>query len=237
LGRALGWADRELGLAALALALLPAFLLMAPPSLWDPNEEDYLALAFRKVAPAAFSPYSAVFDQANARFLSNLVLGIPVAWLGYEPAHLLLRVVGAVLYALAFAALLRALRLGLLDGLAALALFGLLGPDLMGGEWLFFDAEPKTFAYAFVFLAIAAAVRDRWCGAAGCLALATYFHFLVGGFWAAWTCVLHLALHRRWRTSAALAGLYAAAVTPLLVVAVLDQVRTDAAELRTAMLG
>src|SRR3954465_13455885 len=86
LGGVRGWTDRDLGLAALALGLLPAFLLMAPPTLWDPNEEDYLALAFRKVAPAAFPPYSAVFDQANARFLSNLVLGLPVAWLGYEPA-------------------------------------------------------------------------------------------------------------------------------------------------------
>jgi len=225
LARALGWADRDLGLAALALALLPAFLLMAPPSLWDPNEEDYLALAFHKVAPGAFSPYSAVFDQANVRFLSNHDLGLPVAWLGYEPTHSLLRVVGAVLYALSFAALLRDLRLGLLDGLAALALFGLLGPDLMGGEWLFFDAEPKTFTYAFVFLAIAAAVRDRWGWAAVCAAVATYFHFLVGGFWAAWLCVFHLALHRRARTSAALAGLYAVAVTPLLAVAVLDLVR------------
>ncbi|HEY0410396.1 MAG TPA: hypothetical protein VGE42_09035, partial [Candidatus Dormibacteraeota bacterium] len=225
LERLLGWADRDLGLAALGLALLPAFLLMAPPSLWDPNEEDYLALAFRKVAPAAFPAYSAVFDQANARFLSNLVLGLPVAWLGYEPAHLLLRVAGAVLYALAFAALLRSLRLGLLDGLAALALFGLLGPDLMGGEWLFFDAEPKTFAYAFVFLAIAAGVRDRWLWAAVSVAVATYFHFLVGGFWAAWLCVFHLALHRRWRSSVTLGGLYALATAPLLAVVVLDQVR------------
>src|SRR3954454_1472697 len=225
LERLLGWAERDLSLPALALALLPAFLLMAPPALWDPNEEDYLALAFRKVAPAAFPPYSAVFDQANARFLSNLVLGLPVAWLGYEPAHLLLRVAGAVLYALAFAALLRSLRLGLLDGLAALALFGLLGPDLMGGEWLFFDAEPKTFAYAFVFLAIAAAAKDRWRWAAVSAAVATYFHFLVGGFWAAWICLFHLALHRRGPTSVMLGGLYALATAPLLAVVVLDQVR------------
>ena len=224
--RLLAWTDRDLGLAGRwRSALLPAFLLMAPPTLWDPNEEDYLALAFRKVAPAAFPPYSAVFDQANARFLSNLVLGVPVAWLGDEPAHLLLRVAGAVLYALAFAALLRSLRLGLLDGLAALALFGLLGPDLMGGEWLFFDAEPKTFAYAFVFLAIAAAAKDRWRWAAVCAAVATYFHFLVGGFWAAWVCLFHLALHRRWRTSVMLGGFYALATAPLLAVVVLDQIR------------
>ena len=95
----------------------------------------------------------------------------------------------------------------------------------MGGEWLFFDAEPKTFAYAFVFLAIAAAAKDRWRWAAVCAAVATYFHFLVGGFWAAWVCLFHLALHRRWRTSVMLGGFYALATAPLLAVVVLDQFR------------
>jgi hypothetical protein len=176
------------------------------------------------VAPGAFSDYSAVFDQSNARFLNMFLIGHAVAWLGYEVAHSVLRIFCAALYALSFAALLRSLELSLLDGLLVLGLFGLVGPDLMGNEWLFGDVEAKTFAYAFVFLMFAAAVSGRWKSAVVAGVLATYFHFLIGGFWTVIAGAVYAALHRRWRIAASAIALYGILISPLLIVIMRGQI-------------
>jgi len=50
------------------------------------------------------------------------------------------------------------------------------------GEWVVGNVEGKGFAYAFVFLALAEACRNRWSLAWILLGLASAFHVLVGGW-------------------------------------------------------
>jgi hypothetical protein len=63
-------------------------------------------------------------------------------------------------------------------------LFVLFGQCYFAVEWLFAGVEGKVFAYAAILAAIGLAWRDKDLGAVGLAAAATYFHFLVGGFWA-----------------------------------------------------
>ena len=175
--------DAPLSRRAGALALLPLLLLLLFPPNWHPNEYGYFMLAFRTVEPGAFFSNSAAFDGSSARLVGEVMLGLPVAWFGYETAHLLLKSLMAVIYATALAYFFAGLAMTLFEAVIVVAGFALLGQVLIGGEYIFGGVETKTFAYAGVFFALGAIVRGRARLAVGIMALATYFHFLVGGFW------------------------------------------------------
>ena len=216
--------------ARAAALLVPFVVFIMLPLNWGPNEDFYFIQSMVKVAPEEAHPYGVAFDTSNARILSEWVIGYPVRWLGYEGAHVLLRLVMAVLYGIGLAYCITGLRLSALDALLALTIFVMVGPDIMGGEWLFLGVEPKTFAYALVFLGFGFAFRGRQLGAAVSLALATWFHFLVGGFWAlAWLGYVLLG-QRTVRPVVPPAALFGVLVLPVFLLLVVDQYVAGAAE-------
>jgi hypothetical protein len=205
-------------------ALLALFVLvLLPTGRLGSNEEHYFQRAHRFAQPAAFAETSAVFGDSVTRVASDLVIGYPVAWLGYERADALLRLANALLFAAGFAALASAWGLSLLDGVLVLGAFWLLGQQLFGGEWLFQDVEGKTFAYGLVMLGLGLGFRRRWLAADVCFVLATYLHLLVGGFWYAFLLLFRRALGGRLRAVAAQLPRYALGVAPLLVAIVAEQ--------------
>jgi hypothetical protein len=207
----------------LALALLPMLAILLFPSGFAENESQYLMLAHRQVAPEAFSPYSAAFDHTNARLLTQLLMGTMVQALGYDGGQKALRVVMMLLYAASLAYLLSALTLSVLEAALALAVYCLVGPALIGAEWLFIGVESKTFAYAAVFLGLGLHWRGRPWGAVAAMVLATYLHFLVGGFWMA-ALLLLIVLHAdSLRPAIKPLGAYVVAVLPMLAILINDQ--------------
>lgn len=177
--------EQARGFAALFTGLGLLLLLQMWPAAWIGNEEHYFQLAYRTFAPDAFSPYHAVaIDQSVGRFVPLYLMGAAVGLLGYDGAQALWRIVMALLYAAGIAYFFSALRLSVWDGLLVVVVFLLNGEQLIGGEWLFQGVETKTLAYAVLFFALGLALRRRWAGAAITASVATYLHFLVGGFWA-----------------------------------------------------
>jgi hypothetical protein len=208
--------SRRLVGSALGLAVIISTFM--PPLIWNSNEDVYLSLAYRRFAPEMFTSNSAVYDSSNARFLGLYFMGAVVNFFGYENAHTLLRGLMAVAYGISFAYLFSVVRLTLGEGAIVICLYQLLGPDLMGGEWLFDGVETKTWAYASVVLALAFVMQDRWKLAAAGAVLATYLHFLVGAFWTVVLLFIHFNLHRQvWKT-VSFASLYAVCVLPLLII-------------------
>ncbi|MDO4570878.1 MAG: hypothetical protein Q4D38_10870 [Planctomycetia bacterium] len=77
----------------------------------------------------------------------------------------------------------------------------------IAGEWIWGTAEAKPFAYAFVLLALASGVRERWNRMWIFLGLASMCHILVGGWsvvalFVAWVVSrgsISLSLRRSWR--------------------------------------
>jgi hypothetical protein len=153
------------------------------PAAWIGNEENYFQLAYRTFAPEKFSQFSAVFDASRARFVPLYLVGSLVHLLGYDGAHAVSRILMGILYAAGLAYFLSALRLSVWDALLVIVAFLLAGEYLIGGEWLFQGVEPKTVAYGLLFFAFGFALRGRWIAAIVAGAVATYMHFLVGGFW------------------------------------------------------
>src|SRR5260221_5057431 len=171
-------------LAQAGLLLVVLLLLLPPDGVLTDNEENYFQLAAQAVAGVPTPANSAVFDASRHRFLSELLLGPLIALCGFEAAQIVTRVLTAAAFALLLPRLFRLLSLPALDGAIVVMGFALLGPNLIGGEWLFRGFEAKIVAYGFVLAALPAASARRSLVAAVALCVAaTYFHFLVGVFW------------------------------------------------------
>lgn len=201
-------------IVALLLLLL---CLMPPDGVLSDNEENYFALAASS-DPA--SPYTAIYDASRHRLVADWLLGGVIAALGFERTQIVTHGLAAVAYALLLCALFRRFGLSALDAVLVILVFALLGQTLMGGEWLFGGFEAKVVAYFCVLAGLYRAASHRpLTGAALLFAAATYFHFLVGGFWFAAAMAARLIEDRRDVRNVAGATLrYALMVAPLVAV-------------------
>jgi hypothetical protein len=203
------------GITVLVLVLI---LLIPPDGILSDNEENYFALAKRFVGGSAWPGTTAVFDASRHRMLSDVTLGSLVSTVGFVPAQVLTRLLAIVGYTLTLPALFRVFGSSALDAALAVMAMALLGQDIIGGEWLFGGYEAKVAAYVLVLAAIRLVLaREQLILAALLFAAATYFHFLVGGFW----CLAAMALRllerpRDLRRVASATALYATLVMPLL---------------------
>jgi hypothetical protein len=209
------WRREAVAIAALFLVLL---CLIPPDGVLSGNEENYFQLALKSVATAPDLPETAVFDSSHHRFLADHLLGWLIAGLGYGGAQIVARLVAAVAYALALNALFRRFGLDAVDGVLVVVAFALLGQTMFGGEWLFYSAEAKVAAYVLVLAGLAVVMGgDSLNRAVPLFAAATYFHFLIGGFWFCAALLLRLVeAPRALRAAAAAAALFALLVTPLI---------------------
>jgi len=197
------------------------FILHFPVSIHG-NEENYFQLAHKRISPLEFSEYSAVFDASNARFVVESVIGSLVYIFGIDAAHIIARFLMACLYALGAGMFFKAMRMSVLESVAVISIFILLGQQLFGGEWIFGAVEGKTFAYALIFTALGCSIQKKWMYAIVLGGCATYLHFLVGSFWSL-VCVFYALLVAGYRVSFKLLAIYALIVLPLLLVIVNDQ--------------
>ncbi|MEQ9640869.1 MAG: hypothetical protein RIM84_12675 [Alphaproteobacteria bacterium] len=209
------------GLVFLTAAVV--LLLTLAPLRWDQNEIHYFDLALYFVAPEAFAPHSAIFDTADVRIVSFALIGWLVELFGKDLALIVLRLAMVVAFAVTVAMLARAWRLSAGAVAAALMTFIIVGQCYFAVAWLFAGIEAKIFAYVAVLAAIARASRGGPISAVLLVALATYFHFLVGAFWAGAILLLMALQGTAPRRVARFALLYVVAVIPVLVLLIHQQ--------------
>lgn len=222
--------DRCRSTRAIAVSLLPIFLLILLPIGFSENEYIYFMLPLRRVAPEQFSEFSAAFDASNARILWELLLGYPISWFGYDLTWAVMRLAMAVTYAAAIAYLLSTLELSAFDGLLVTGLFLLTGQDILGKEWLFQGVESKTLAYALIIVGLAFVMRERRAVAVCAAAVATYVHFVVGGFWLIALLLYDAMRDFSPRRLTRLLAIYALLVGPLIAVIAYQQLGSLNAE-------
>jgi hypothetical protein len=176
------WLDHPLVYAMALLLLL--LCLMPPDGVLSDNEENYFALATQAVSLTPASPSTAVFDASHHRAVSAVFLGGLVKAVGYEHAQIIARTLAAIAFAFLLTGILRRFGLSLLDAVLVIVAYALLGQTLMGGEWLFNGVEAKVISYCLVLAGLyMAATGPSFLAPTLLFAQATYFHFLVGGFW------------------------------------------------------
>jgi hypothetical protein len=203
--------------AALALTVGILLLMMIPPNgVPNDNEEHYLHAAHQYLDPQAVPAESALLGGMPHAFAFYAVAGVLLKAVNFETAQMLGRLLAVLLYTITITRLFRALSLSALDAALVLVAFYLTGQYLMGEEWLFRGFEPKVLAYPAVFLALTEIVRSRLLRAFLWLAVATWFHFLVGALWLGIVVIALFIERRPLRELAICSGAYAAAVAPLL---------------------
>ena len=235
----MAWAGREIsgiraatGTAILIIALL---FLIPPHGILSENEENYFALAERFVNGSAWPRETAVFDASRHRILSDAMLGALVSAIGYAPAQVVTRLLAVAAYAIVLPTLFGVFALSALEAALAVMTMGLVGQDIVGGEWLFDGYEAKVAAYVLVLAALRfVLVSGRLIAAILLFATATYLHFLVGGFGFVAAMALRLlgAPRDLWRVAAATL-LFVLLVTPLAGVIAASRVADTSAGLAT----
>ena len=169
------------------------------PVAWTGNELNYFALAMHHLDPGPFTELYAVNSHQLSKIATDIVMGLAVRYLGLDVAWFLSRFVLMIALAIAYVKMTRALRIEAKTACFALIFFLVVSHQTyFAGEWIFGGSEGKVFAYIFVMLAVGLVIQGRLLPAVVLLALATYFHFLVGGFWAGALFVyLYLNGHNR----------------------------------------
>jgi hypothetical protein len=216
-------ADREATFRALWFALLCLFALILLLRPWNGNEEYYFQLAYRTFSPDSFSGFHAVFDKSVSRYLVEYPIGWLVSVIGYDSAHTVVRTGQVIVYATGFTILFKGLKFSVLDALAVIAIVVITGEQLYGGEWLFKGTEAKTFAYGAVVGAIGFGMRSNWQIAVVLMAIATWMHFLVGGFWMVALALFHFLRTKVIARSFQLVALYSLLVLPLIILIGIEQ--------------
>jgi hypothetical protein len=155
------------------------------PVAWTGNELNYFALAMHHLDPGPFTELYAVNSHQLSKIATDIVMGLAVRYLGLDVTWFVSRFVLMIALAIAYVKMTRALRIEVKTACFALIFFLLVGHQAyFAGEWIFGGSEGKVFAYIFVMLAVGLVIQGRLVPVVGLLAFATYFHFLVGGFWA-----------------------------------------------------
>lgn len=222
------WVDHPA--AATLLLFLVLLCLLPPDGVLSDNEENYFQLGARFVSAAPISPYTAVIDGSWHRVVNDVLLGGLVRLVGFAAAQIIARTLAALAYAMALRAFFHRVGLSTLDAILIIVTFALMGQTLVGGGWLFNGYEAKVAAYALVLAGLAMVLDGRQVSAALLFAAATYFHFLVGGFWLLAAALLALIEDQRdWRRLVKPTLLFAALVAPLLGLIVVTRILAQTA--------
>jgi hypothetical protein len=170
---------------ASTITLIVVLLLLIPPyGILSDNEENYFAVAERFVDGSPWPEKTAVFDASRHLMLGNATLGLLVSVMGYAPTQVVTRLLAVGGYALTLPALFSVFGLSALDAALAVMVMALIGQDIIGGEWLFGGYEAKVAAYLLVLAGLRLVLVSKRLRVSVILfTLATYIHFLVGGFW------------------------------------------------------
>lgn len=211
-------------LALTAIAVIGPFMW---PVQWSGNEINYFDLSYRFAQPEAFTDSHAVFDDSKGRIVSFLLIGNVITLAGFEAAKTIFALTLWLLSALGVAAIARDFGLRVAELALPLLIFCQSAQGILGNEWMFYTIEAKVFAYAAVFLAITSALNGRWILAMIALAVATYMHFLVGGFWAVALVLLHLLKTGRVWQSARLAIGFFLLILPLFFVLIRERIGVE----------
>jgi len=168
-----------------AAEVLLTFLVFLVHGAWpvpEVNETHYLSKARHYWDPSwCASDFFCTTADAHQVFywtfgwLSQLMSLPAMAWTG--------RVITYVLLALGWQSLSRRIVSFPLASVLSAGLLVVFNYRLhMAGEWIVGGVEAKGFAYALVFLGLAALVADRWNAALALFGAASAFHVLVGGW-------------------------------------------------------
>lgn len=179
------------------------------------GEEQYLAYAKQHINPDWIPNSFSISEFPGSRLIFQWLTGSLLQVMPFPTAVLLLRSINFLLLAMPIARIAKTLKISHIHTLAMTQTFLFLGQHFFGGEWIIRSVEPKTFAYVFVLFAFHNVLIDNFRKASVLMALATWFHFLVGG-WIMLIFLIYRYLSKK-KEALQLLLLYSVLVLPLFI--------------------
>ncbi|RMG80589.1 MAG: hypothetical protein D6714_14350, partial [Bacteroidetes bacterium] len=180
------------------------------------NDEQYILCARQHYNPDWIPGSFSANEFPGTRFLFEWIMGWFVDWVGFEAGVFWGRFFNFLLLAFPVAGLFRMLKFNNLEIFILFEFYLFSSQHYYAGEWIFKASEAKTFAYIFVFWGLIEFLKARYYRAFGLIVAASFFHVLVGGWFAA-SCFGALALKRENRKKIpALGALYALPLLPFI---------------------
>jgi hypothetical protein len=179
------------------------------------GEEQYLAFAKQFTNPDWIPDSFTYTEFPGSRLVFQWIVGPVMQVMSFEAATVLFRSLSFALIAVPIGLILKRLNVTLLLSFVFIQMFVMSTQNLVGGEWIIRNFEPKAVAYAFVFFGIYALIQKRYLWIAIYLAIATYFHVLVGA-WIILLIGLHLLIEKKVQDGVKMGLLYAVILAPFI---------------------
>ncbi len=181
------------------------------------GEEQYLAFAKQYMDPAWMPNSFTLNHPAGGNLVFQVITGFLLRYLTFEQMAALGRVVNFLLYAFPLALIFRRLRISNVELVFLLQVLFFAHQSLYAGEWIYNSFEEKSVAYIFVFWSLYYLLKDQPLISIVFSALATYFHFLVGGWMFAFVFIYFVLRRKKFWPAIFSAVAYGLIVFPFII--------------------
>lgn len=147
-----------------------------------PNEEHYFALAKQYLDPQWIRDSFSFTDPPETKILYYYITGFALKFLSFEQLSLLAGILVSFLMAWPLSLIFRLFRLDNIDVMVLLQIGFFPFQSFFAYEWIFGGFEPKSLAYVMLFFSLYFLLKGKNIHAMIALAAATWFHFLVAGW-------------------------------------------------------
>lgn len=181
------------------------------------NEEHYFAAAKQFYNPN-WLPYSFAFNEwAGTRFLFQYIVGFCLEYLSFEQMTFWGRLLNFLLFSFPLAKIFKQFKLDNIYILLILQVLLIPFQTFFGGEWIFKAFEVKTLAYIFIFYALHHLLKKQNITAIVFTIIASYFHILVGGWFAVASIIYFIINKDKLKNTFTLIGIYTLGIAPLVL--------------------
>ena len=146
------------------------------------GEEHYFAFAREFMDPDWIAGSECLTHPAGGNLLFEIIAGFLLRYISFEYLAFFGRAVNFLLLSYPVARIFRYFRFTNIEIVFIFQLFYLPHQWIFGSEWVFQNLEVKTLSYIFVFYSMYALLKEKNKQSLILAVLATYFHFLAGGW-------------------------------------------------------
>lgn len=177
------------------------------------NEELYFPLAKQFMNPN-WMPHSFIVNEwPGTRILYQLITGFMLKYMTFEQVGFWGRLFIFIVSAYPLTQLFKLFRFSNVAILIIIEIF-LIRQSWIGGEYIFENFEPKSFAYIFVLFSLPLLIKGKYMQSIILAGLASYFHILVGGWYAVFALMYTLIYSRNFLQTFKLGVVYTLIVSP-----------------------
>ncbi len=181
----------------------------------DGGEEQYLAFA-KQYMDHSWMPHSFTLNHpAGGNLFFQIITGFMLRYLSFEQTAFIGRLICFLMLVIPLSLIIKRIEINNLTAVFIFQAFFFPHQSIWMGEWVFKGFEEKTIAYIFVYWSIYFLLTDNPFSSIIFSAIATYFHFLVGGWMSLFIVTYYFLYKRKLIPAIYLGGLYMIVILPL----------------------